>query len=85
MRRAVVIWTVAMFTLSGAAAAQIKYDAPKSTTDNLICKRSANTGLLVRTAKRCFSAKDWARIVDSQQRGARSLVGGLTDRPAPVE
>lgn len=49
--------------------------------DRLICKRSVETGSLVARVKACHTRKDWDRIADSQQSGARKVVEGLMTRP----
>ena len=42
-----------------------------------ICKAILETGSLVRKRKQCFTRKEWERIAESQQRGARQMVEDL--------
>lgn len=80
MRSAAATLICAMLVLGSEAEAQV--DGLSSSTDRnkLVCKRHLDTGSIVRSTKRCFAKKDWDRIIDSQQRGARKLVEELTDR-----
>jgi hypothetical protein len=49
--------------------------------DKIICKRWADTGSLVARTKACHTRRDWDRIADSQQQGARKVQEGMTTRP----
>lgn len=80
MRRAIATVVCAMLTLSSAAVAQFKFVPATTDRDKLVCRSHLETGSLTREKKRCFAQKDWDRIIDSQQRGARKLVEDLTTR-----
>ena len=65
---------------AGAVAQQKPVVTASASSDKLICRSQGETGSLVRAKKRCFTQKDWTRINDSQQRGARKLVEELAER-----
>ena len=60
-----------------AGAAQ----ASNALDDNrIICKKTLDTGSLVRKTKECFTKAQWDRIAESQRRGNEKMVDGLTSR-----
>ncbi|HEY0084464.1 MAG TPA: hypothetical protein VGB65_01000 [Allosphingosinicella sp.] len=45
--------------------------------DERVCKAVLETGSLVKKRKQCFTRKEWERIAESQQTGARRMVDEL--------
>ena len=80
MRSAVAILAFAALMPHSGAVAQFRLIPAATSKDKLVCKSFAETGSLVRFRKHCFTQKDWDRITDSQQRGARRMVEELTTR-----
>jgi hypothetical protein len=48
--------------------------------DERVCKAVLETGSLVRKRKQCFTRKEWERIAESQQTGARRMVDDLQSK-----
>jgi len=48
--------------------------------DRLICRRTPETGSLVRVRRQCFTKAEWDRIAESQQAGARRTIEGLNEK-----
>jgi Ni/Co efflux regulator RcnB len=63
-----------------AAPATAAQPAANKDDDRKICKAQLETGSLVKKRKQCFTRKEWERIAESQQRGARQLVEDLESR-----
>jgi hypothetical protein len=42
--------------------------------DRLICRRTPETGSLVRVRRQCFTRIEWDRIAESQRRGAARMI-----------
>jgi hypothetical protein len=60
---------------SGAAQASNAVD-----DNRVICKKTLETGSLVRKTKQCFTKAEWDRIAESQRRGSEKMVDGLASR-----
>jgi predicted transglutaminase-like cysteine proteinase len=58
--------------------------APAATppTDKLICRRTAETGSLIKTKKACHTKSQWAYIDERNQQLGRAMVEDGTTRPA---
>jgi hypothetical protein len=63
------------------AVAQSGGDRPGKDTDRLICRRTPETGSLVKARRQCFTKVEWDRIAESQRNGASRLISDLTTRP----
>jgi hypothetical protein len=62
-----------------AGAAQ----ASNSLDDNrIICRKTTEVGSLVRKKKECYTKREWDRIAEAQQRGAKRLQDELSTRSA---
>ena len=77
------------FAISGvslagpAIAADPALAAPAvSDANKVICKKTLETGSLVRKTKQCFTKAEWDQIAEVQRRGNEKLVDGLTTRPS---
>lgn len=46
----------------------------------VICKKTLETGSLVRKNKQCFTKAQWDRIAEVQRRGNEKMVDGLSTR-----
>ena len=46
----------------------------------VICRKTLETGSLVRKTKQCFTKAEWDRIAETQRRGNEKMVDGLTTR-----
>ncbi len=66
-----VVPTPALALESGAAEPQ---------QEQLICKRWAEVGSLVRKRKQCQTKAEWDRIAESQRTGTQKTMDGLTER-----
>jgi len=58
-----------------APAASAPSDANK-----VICKKTLETGSLVRKTKQCFTKAEWDQIAEVQRRGNEKMVDGLSTR-----
>lgn len=61
---------------SNAQTEEIEGDHQK-----LICRRSVETGSLVKGRRECFTRAQWERIAESAQKGATDLVENSRGRP----
>ncbi|MDO9489369.1 MAG: hypothetical protein Q7J32_13425 [Sphingomonadaceae bacterium] len=57
---------------SGALANEIA--TPGSDADKIICKKSLETGSLVRKTKRCFTQREWDRLAEMELKGNKRMV-----------
>ena len=72
---------LAVAVIAAPAGAQ----APESAAPDqpkLICKKTLETGSLVRKRKQCMTKEDWDKVAASQQAGARKMVDELAGRCA---
>lgn len=53
-----------------------------SDADKVICKKTLETGSLVRKTKQCFTKAEWDMIAEVQRRGNEKMVDGLSTRPS---
>ena len=65
-----------------AAAADTAVVAQPANADDgrIICKKSLDTGSLVRKTKQCYTKAEWDRISESQRTGAQKMVQDLTTK-----
>ena len=79
-------FTVAAALIAGAAAAADTpgaAQAANAVNDNrVICKKTLETGSLVRRTKQCFTKAEWDQIAETHRRGNEKMVDGLTTRPS---
>jgi hypothetical protein len=66
---------VAAADTPGAAQAQNALD-----DNRIICRKTPEVGSLVRKKKECFTKREWDRLAESQQRGAKRLQDELSGR-----
>lgn len=70
--------------LAGTAAAADSAAAAQAANgtddDRIICKKSLDTGSLVRKTKQCFTKAEWDRLSESQRTGAQKMVLDLTTK-----
>lgn len=59
----------------GAAEAQNALDDSR-----IICRKTLEVGSLVRKKKECFTKREWDRIAEANQRGAKRLQDELSGR-----
>lgn len=75
---------VAAVSLTGPALAADTAGAAQASNavdDNrVICKKTLETGSLVRKNKQCFTKAEWDRIAEVQRRGNEKMVDGLSSR-----
>lgn len=75
---------VAAVSLAGPALAADTAGAAQASNavdDNrVICKKTLETGSLVRKNKQCFTKAEWDRIAEVQRRGNEKMVDGLSSR-----
>jgi len=48
--------------------------------DRLICRRTPETGSLVKAKRECFTKAQWDRIAESQRIGANRMIQELTTK-----
>lgn len=53
-----------------------------SDANKVICKKTLETGSLVRKTKQCFTKAEWDMIAEVQRRGNEKMVDGLSTRPS---
>ena len=76
-------FAIAGASLAGPAAADPAPTAPVANDDNkVICKKTLETGSLVRKTKQCFTKAEWDMIAEVQRRGNEKMVDGLSTRPS---
>jgi hypothetical protein len=70
--------------LTGAAAAADTTGAAQASNavddDRLICRKTLETGSLVRKKKECFTKREWDALAEAHRRGNQKLFDGLTER-----
>ena len=59
--------------------------AARKTTDalddtKLVCRKTLETGSMVRKSKQCFTLREWDQIAETQRRGNQKMFDGLTEK-----
>lgn len=65
-------------------AASAETPAPRATDalddTKLVCRKTLETGSMVRKTKQCFTLKEWDQIAEIQRRGNQKMFDGLTEK-----
>lgn len=82
--RAIVALAV-IFMASPIPVAASAETAARPTTDalddtKLVCRKTLETGSMVRKNKQCFTLREWDRIAEIQRRGNQKMFDGLTEK-----
>jgi hypothetical protein len=85
MIRTAVLGAFAGVMLSGAAAAadpNAAASAPAASADDqrIICRKTLETGSLVKKNKQCFTKAEWDKVYAAQREGNQKLFDGLSGR-----
>ena len=85
MIRAVVLGPFACVSLSGAVAAadpNAATAAPAASADDqrIICRKTLETGSLVKRNKQCFTKAEWDKVYAAQREGNQKMFDGLSGR-----
>lgn len=88
---AAAVMVIGLFTTPATAAEQAATPTPAAPaaapavapqTEKLICRKTAETGSLVKTKKACHTKSQWAYIDERNQQLGRAMVEDGTTRPA---
>jgi len=74
MRRSSVVLVVLSLSFSGSAIAA-EAPAAAAAKEKLICKRSVETGSLVKAKKQCFTKAQWAARGEHAKTEAERMIG----------
>lgn len=69
--------TAAAPAQAAAAAAPVE----PAQKEKLICRKTVETGSLVRGKKTCMTAAEWAKVGDAAREGAQKIIDDNTGRP----
>lgn len=83
--RAIVLSASTSLLLAGAAAAadpNLAAAAPTAGADDqrIICRKTLETGSLVKKNKQCFTKAEWDKVYAAQREGNQKMVDGLSGR-----
>ena len=65
-------------TASAETVARKATDALDDT--KLVCRKTLETGSMVRRKKQCFTLREWDQIAEVQRRGNQKMFDGLTEK-----
>lgn len=65
-------------TASAETVARTATDALDDT--KLVCRKTLETGSMVRRKKQCFTLREWDQIAEVQRRGNQKMFDGLTEK-----
>ena len=82
MRSFTLVLTLALGSALLAGTATAADQSPVVDDQEIVCKKTLETGSLVKKTKQCFTKAEWARIAESQRTGAQKLIQDLTTKPA---
>lgn len=74
-----------IFAASPMPTAAAAETAARTTTDalddtKLVCRKTLETGSMVRKKKQCFTLREWDQIAEIQRRGNQKMFDGLSER-----
>lgn len=73
--RGVALWACAIAgAILTAPAAANEIANPASDDDRIICKKSLETGSLVKKTKKCFTKRQWDRLAEMELKGNSRMV-----------
>jgi hypothetical protein len=84
LMRANVALAVIFLAMPMMAAASAETAAPRATDalddTKLVCRKTLETGSMVRKKKQCFTLREWDQIAETQRRGNQKMFDGLTEK-----
>ena len=80
MRSLKLMFTLALGSALLAGTATAADQSPVVDDQEIVCKKTLETGSLVKKTKQCFTKAEWARIAESQRTGAQKLIHDLTTK-----
>lgn len=82
--RAIIALAVIFAASPVSVAAFAETAAPRATDalddTKLVCRRTLETGSMVRKKKQCFTLREWDQIAEIQRRGNQKMFDGLTEK-----
>ena len=74
-----------IFAASPVSVAASAETAARPTTDalddtKLVCRKTLETGSMVRKKKQCFTLREWDQIAEIQRRGNQKMFDGLSEK-----
>ena len=74
-----------IFAASPMSTAALAETTVRTATDalddtKLVCRKTLETGSMVRKKKQCFTLREWDQIAEIQRRGNQKMFDGLTER-----
>lgn len=80
MRGMKIIVGLAAIAIGGSTLAQTSPAQPDP--EKKICRKTLETGSLVKKTRQCFTRAEWARIAEAARTGAQYIVDNGMGRPA---
>lgn len=80
-----VIALALMFAASPVSVAASAETVARKATDalddtKLVCRKTLETGSMLRKKKQCFTLREWDQIAEVQRRGNQKMFDGLTEK-----